>query len=91
MRINLTYRMLELMLENFGWKQEFIGLWSNELFDFYLDTNSDVVMVRDLDDDRIEAFDMMDVSESTPIQAKRFVQDLNNSSNALAYRSDLPY
>jgi hypothetical protein len=45
----LTYRMLELRLENFGWKQEFIGLWSNDLFDFYLDTNSDVALVRDLE------------------------------------------
>ena len=87
----LTYKMLELRLENFGWKQEFIGLWSNDLFDFYLDTNSDVALVRDLDDSRIEDFNIFDVSDSTPIQAKRFVDYLNNSSTALAYRSDLPF
>ena len=88
---NLTYRMLELRLENFGWKQELIGLWSNDLFDFYLDTNSDVALVRDLDDSRIEDFDMFNVNDSTPIQAKSFVDYLNNSSTALAYRSDLPF
>tara|TARA_R110000824_G_scaffold102447_3_gene242889 strand:- start:5 stop:277 length:273 start_codon:yes stop_codon:yes gene_type:complete len=88
---DLTCKHLELRLKNSGWKEEFIGLWSNDLFDFYIDTNSDVIVVRDLDDNRIESFDLFDVSESTPIKAVRFVDYLNNSSTAIAYRSDQPF
>ena len=88
---DLTCKILENRLERYEWKENFIGLWSHDLFDYCIDTNSDVIVARDLDGYRIEDFDMFNVTESTPIKAARFVDYLNNSSTAINYRSDLPF
>jgi len=72
---NETLIMIETMLKHHGWIEEYIGLWTHIECDLWIDLNSSIAVVRS---DSNSITQTLDIEESTPTQARRFIDALSN-------------
>ena len=72
---NAILNMVESMLKQHNWVEESIGIWTHVNCDLYVDLNSAIAMVRSESNSSVQ---MLDMDDSTPIQAKRFIDEISN-------------
>jgi hypothetical protein len=72
---NATLIEIEKMLKHHDWVEECIGFWTHVDCGLSVDVNSSIAMVRSDSNSRIQ---MLDMEESTPMQARRFINEISN-------------
>jgi len=72
---NATLIEIEKMLQHHDWVEEYIGFWTHVECDLCVDVNSSIAMVRSDSNSQVQ---MLDMDEATPMQARRFINEISN-------------